>query len=126
MQPEFLATVQVLTGLRRDFTNRLVLDRTLEIEDREIAHLQCALRHIHKIGGLITQTFDRFFDCLYPKPLRPAIAPESLVIRKLKLRRSDHSGAKPHRFVVAKLNVFNVRQRCHTQLFLFDCFVITF
>ena len=77
MQPEFFAAVQILAGLRRDFADRLVFYRTLEIKHREIAHLQCALRHIYKIGGLITQTFDRRFDFCFRNLSCPAIAPES-------------------------------------------------
>ena len=62
MQPEFLAALQILAALRRDFANRLVFYRTLEIEHGKVAHLQRALGHIHKISRLITQTFQRRLD----------------------------------------------------------------
>ena len=108
MQPEFFAAVQILAGLRRDFTNGLVFYRTLEIEHREIAHFQRPLSHIYKIGGLITQPFDRCLDFFFRNLCVLQLHRNLLVIRKLKFRRCDHSRAEAHRLVLAKFDVFNV------------------
>jgi len=40
MQPEFFSALQILAGLRRNFADRLVFYRTLEISTAKIAHFQ--------------------------------------------------------------------------------------
>ncbi len=108
MQPEFLAAVQILAGLRRDFADRPVFYRTLEIKDRKIAHFQCAPRHIYEIGGLITQTFNRGFDFCVRNLCVRQLHWNVLAIRKVKLRCGDHGRAEAHRLIFAKLDVLNI------------------
>ena len=125
MQPEFFAAVQILAGLRRDFADRLVFYGTLKIKHRKIAHLQCALRHIYEIRGLIAQAFDRGFDfCVRNLSVRQ-LHRNVFVIRKFKLWRGDHSRAEAHRLIFAKFDLLNVSQRSDSQLLLFNRFVIT-
>ena len=110
MQPEFLAALQILAGFRRDFTDRFGVNRTLKIEHRKIAHLQSAPGHIHKVCRLIAQPFQRRFDFGIRNFRVRQLHRDVLVIRKVELWRGHHGCAKPHRLVLAELDVFDVGQ----------------
>ena len=125
-QPEFLAAVQVLARLGRDFADRLALDRTFKIDHRKIFHLQSALRNIDKVRCLIAQPVQRrvYFRLRHFR-LRQ-LHGNVFIFRQLELRRGHDGGAKPHRPVLAELDLFQVGQRNDTQLLLRNRIVITF
>ena len=117
--------MQILARLRRDFTDRLAIDRSFEIKHRKIAHLQSARRHVYKISRLLAQTLERLFNfCIRDLRIRQFNG-DIFVIRQFKFRCGDYGCAEAHRLVFAELNVFDVRQRRDAQLLLCDCIVVT-
>ena len=119
--------MQILARFRRNLADRSALDRAFEIDYRKIFHLQGALGlHLHEVSRLVPQTLHRRVHFFFRDLQRWQLHGNVFVIWQIKFRRSDHRCAEPHRFVIANLDVLQICQRHHTQLFFGDRIAITF
>ena len=101
--------MQILARIGRDFADRATIDRALKIDHGEIIHLQCAIRHVGKIGRLFPQPLKRGIDLLVFDLNLRQLDCDALVIRQIEFRRGHDGRAKSNRFVVAQLDIFEVR-----------------